>query len=151
MHTLTGGCHSGAIGVELELTRAPEDYHPRACDCDFCCKHAAAWVSDPEGRLVIRAAQDGKASLYRQGSGQAALLLCGQCGVLVAVLYASGEHLYAAINARAIEGGAPFGSAQSVSPKTLSEKEKVERWQKLWFSNVILEGIDPTRAESTQA
>ena len=71
MVTVSGGCHCGNIGVELQLTRAPDSYSPRACGCDFCRKHGAAYVSDPDGALHMRIADPAQAGRYRQGSGQA--------------------------------------------------------------------------------
>ena len=54
MHVqLSGGCHCGNLRLQVELTRIPGEYSPRACDCDFCCKHGAAWLSDPQGSLRI--------------------------------------------------------------------------------------------------
>lgn len=141
MHALSGGCHCGILRVELELSRPPETYRPRACDCDFCSKHAAAWISDREGRVRIRSENKAGAVTYRQGSGQAELLLCNNCGVVVAALYRRGQRLYGAVNARALGGGAGFGSEQPVSPKTLSAGQKAERWQDLWFSDVAIEGL----------
>jgi hypothetical protein len=148
MHALSGGCHCGKVRVEVELTRAPDTYHPRACDCDFCRKHAAAWISDREGRVRIHTAGGERVGTYRQGSGQIELLLCGHCGVLVAALYRREERLFAAVNARAIEGGANFASEQPVSPKILSNSQKAERWQDIWFSNVTIQKIDPIPAEA---
>jgi hypothetical protein len=136
MHRLSGGCHCGNIAVELELPRPPDSYRPRACDCEFCRKHGAAWISDPEGSLRIRVARESQALTYRQGSGQAELLLCGSCGILAAALHRNGGRVVAAINARVLLEPSSFGSEQSVSPKTLSDAEKLERWQRLWFSNV---------------
>jgi hypothetical protein len=150
VHALRGGCHCGSIRAELELTRSPDSFHPRACDCDFCRKHAAAWVSDPEGSARIRISHERRALTYRQGSGQAELLLCGHCGILVAALYRSAERLYAAINARIFHGAAAFGSEQPVSPKTLSERQKAERWQDIWFSNVTIDGMTSNRAGASQ-
>ena len=49
------------------MTRPPEAYNPRACDCDFCSKHGAAYVSDPKGALRIRLKEEGQTSRYRQG------------------------------------------------------------------------------------
>lgn len=137
--------------MELELTRSPDTYRPRACDCDFCRKHAAAWISDREGSARIRIAHEGQALTYRQGSGQAELLMCGNCGILVAALYRSAERLHAAINARIFAGAAALGSEQPVSPKTLSGRQKAERWQDIWFSDVTLEGIalNPAKASQT--
>ena len=136
MHRLSGRCHCGSIRVELELTRSPESYQPRACDCEFCRKHAAAWISDPEGSLRIRIADGARAATYRQGSGLAELIFCGNCGILVCALHRGDGSLHAAVNARVFAGGAGFGSEQTVSPKTLSDGEKLERWQQIWFSNV---------------
>jgi hypothetical protein len=150
VHRLSGGCHCDSIRVELELTRSPDSYHPRACDCDFCRKHVAAWISDPEGRVRIRSERE-RHSIYRQGSGQAELLLCGRCGVVVAVLYRHEKRLYAAINVRAIDGGAGFAAEQPVSPKTLSGQQKAERWQDIWFANVTIEGIGPNLTEAPRS
>jgi hypothetical protein len=151
VHALSGGCHCGGVRVELELPRSPDTYRPRACDCDFCRKHAAAWISDREGRVRIHSENEDQPVTYRQGSGQAELLLCGNCGVLVAALYRNGGRLYAAVNARAIGGGAGFGGERSVSPKTLSDGQKVDRWRDIWFCNVTLEGMAPGPAEASRA
>ena len=74
MSRLTGGCHCGNIAVSVELTRAPDAYHPRACDCDFCRKHGASWVSDPQGSLRIRIREESDVNRYTQGAGIAGML-----------------------------------------------------------------------------
>lgn len=138
MIEISGGCHCGNILVDLKLVRPPESYNPRACDCDFCVKHNAAYVSDRQGALVI-GIKDGQLSgNYRQGSGQAEFLFCNNCGVLVGVMYRNDRRLYAAVNAKAVQGGKPFGPEQSVSPKKLSAEDKVKRWQDVWFPNVSI-------------
>jgi hypothetical protein len=137
MHHLEGGCHCGNIAVELELPRSPATYHPRACDCEFCRKHGAAYVSDPQGALRIRIRDERHAGRYTQGSGLAELLLCRNCGVLAAALYAGHGRLYATVNARILDAaGTQFAAEQPVSPQTLSAGEKIQRWQDIWFSNV---------------
>jgi hypothetical protein len=138
MHTLSGGCHCGNIGLELELTRRSDTYNPRACDCDFCRKHGAAYVSDPQGSLAIHIRDPQQIGKYRQGSGQAEFLVCQVCGVLAAVLYGSEGRLHAAVNAKAVEAKTGFGPEQPVSPKTLSAGDKAKRWQDVWFSKVAV-------------
>jgi len=135
---LIGGCHCGNIQMELELTRAPDTYNPRACDCDFCTKHSAAYLSDPQGSWIIRIQDVSKVGKYRQGSGQAEFLICRNCGVLVGVTYKSEGRLYGAANAKAVQGGKGFGPEQSVSPKTLSADAKASRWQDVWFPRVTV-------------
>lgn len=137
MQKLGGGCHCGNIRVELELTRTAGTYNPRACDCDFCRKHRAAYVSDPQGSLLILIRDERDCGRYAQGSGRAELLLCRNCGVLVGPLYPEAGRLYAAVNANVVEGVA-FGAQQPVSPRTLSADDKVKRWKEVWFSNVTV-------------
>lgn len=138
MQTLRGGCHCGNIRVELQLTRAPGSYQPRACDCGFCLKHGAAYISDPHGSLRLTIREEREATRYAQGSGQAQLLLCSTCGVLVSPLFEDGGRLYAAVNVNALEDAAAFGASQPVSPQTLSAGDKAQRWKELWFSDVAI-------------
>ena len=142
MHVLNGGCHCGKLLVRMELTRPPASYNPRACDCDFCRKHAAAYVSDPKGALLIRIADPQSAGRYRQGSGLAELLFCDTCGVAVGALYRDEARLYGVVNARVLGDAAGFGAEQTVSPQRLSPDEKVSRWRKVWFADVsiVVEG-----------
>jgi hypothetical protein len=145
MHVISGGCYCGNLRVDLEVSREPGTYHPRACDCDFCRKHGAAWVSDPQGSLAIRIRDESNTGFYRQGSGLAECLLCRNCGVLVAVLYRKDGQVSGAINAKAVAGGTIFGAEHTSSPKSLSEGEKTKRWQDLWFSGVRIEVANPQR------
>ena len=138
MSTLKGGCHCGNIQLEVELTRAPGTYNPRACDCDFCTKHSAAYLSDPKGFLTIRMKDESQVGRYRQGNALAEFLICSNCGVLVGVTYEDEGRLYGAANAKAIQGGRGFGPEQTVSPKTLSGDQKVSRWQDVWFPDVTI-------------
>jgi len=138
MYSMSGGCHCGNIRVDVELARAPGDYNPRACDCDFCRKHAAAYVSDQHGRVRIRIEDVRESGNYRQGSGQADCLLCRRCGVLIGALFGRDEKLYAAVNVNIFDVRADFGAHQPVSPRTLSEDDKVRRWQEIWFSDVLI-------------
>lgn len=138
MYNLKGGCHCGNIVVEMALPRAPEQYSPRACDCDFCRKHGAAYLSDPQGSLVIRVQDQRQVGAYRQGSGIAECMLCRNCGMLVGVVYRAEGQLYATVNSRVMDGEPHFGEVRLVSPRLLSPAQKVERWQELWFADVMI-------------
>jgi hypothetical protein len=138
MHALRGGCYCGNLVVQLELTNEPGHYHPRACDCGFCRKHGAAYLSDPQGSLSIQIRDPQYSASYRQGNELAEMLLCTRCGVLVGALYRDDGRVYATVNAKAMEGAPDFGAEQPVSPKELGPDDKVARWKKLWFSNVRL-------------
>jgi hypothetical protein len=93
-------------------------------------------VSDREGSLLVRVKDEHHAGRYHQGSGQAELLICRNCGVLVGALFHDGGRVHGAVNARVIEGPVQFGAEQPVSPKKLAPPDKVKRWQDLWFADV---------------
>jgi hypothetical protein len=138
MHSLAGRCHCGNIRVELQLPRESGTYAPRACDCDFCRKHGAAYVSDPRAVLTVWIRDEHDAGWYAQGSGQAEMLLCRQCGVLVGALHRGQERLYGVVNAKVFDDGTKLGAEQPVSPQTLSAHARVQRWQEIWCANVSI-------------
>jgi hypothetical protein len=138
MAQLRGGCHCGGLELRIELPRPAQDYAPRACDCDFCRKHAAAYVSDPHGSLLVHIRDTAAQGRYRQGSGSAEMLLCRNCGVLLGALYQHEHALLGVANVRALESRAQFASEQTVSPRSLSAQQKVSRWREIWFQQVTV-------------
>lgn len=136
IHRLEGACHCGNSRVAIELSGPPETYAPRTCDCDFCRRHGASYLSDPAGSLRIRVKDARLLAKYRQGSALADCLVCRNCGVLLGVAYAENGRLFATVNCRIVDGGTAFAETIAVSPKALSAAQKVERWKDVWFSNV---------------
>lgn len=137
-NALGGGCHCGNISVQLRLAGTPDSYRPRTCDCDYCRKHAASYLSDPQGTLLIRIRSAHDTAAYRQGSAAAEFLVCKTCGVLVAVLYRDNRRVHATVNVRALDPAIRFGPELPVSPQTLSAADKVQRWRDIWFSSVAM-------------
>ena len=129
-----GGCHCGRIAFGMTLSRPGSDYTPRACDCSFCRKHGAAWLSDANGTLRVRLR--GEPLVYRQGSAQAEFIACAHCAVLVLVRHEHDGHTHAAVNVRALDDAEAFAAAQGASPQRLGADEKRERWSQLWFADV---------------
>ena len=141
IHKYSGGCHCGNIAFEMEFTDKPASYNPRVCDCDFCRENAASYLSDPGGKLIINIANENNLSKYHQGSEIPDFLVCKICGVLVGVCYEEQECLYSAINSKAIENAADFGPETAVSPKTLNDQDKIQRWKNSWFSSVRIKNV----------
>jgi len=133
---LSGGCYCGNITFDAAFTRAAGSIEPRACDCGFCSKHAAAWVSDPDGVLRLHARDAALVSRYRQGTETADFLVCRDCGVLVAVYCEDSGRYYAAINRKAIDGSPQFSEETPVSPRRLDKDARVRRWEDIWFRDV---------------
>ncbi|WP_199103163.1 GFA family protein [Aquitalea sp. ASV11] len=136
MHELSGACHCGNIHLQLELSQPLADYTPRACDCDFCRKHGASYLSDPHGSLQITVSDADGLGKYRHGSQLADFLFCTHCGVLLGVLYQDGSRLYGTVNCAALQPAEALGTSVSVSPKRLESSEKIARWSTLWFPDV---------------
>lgn len=127
----TGGCHCGALRWTLETSRALEAFTPRACDCDYCTRHRAAWVSDAQGSLHLRGAE--RMKRYRQGSGQADFVFCADCGVLVAVTCTSDDgRMRGAVNRNAFDQRHLLGAEVVASPQQLAPDAKLARWSQLW-------------------
>lgn len=137
-HTLHGSCHCRCIRVDVTLPRATASYTPRACDCSFCRKHGASYVSDPTGTLRIHLHDSNALGRYRQGNGLAEFLLCKTCGVLVGVAYEEDGQTFATLNSLVIDGGASFLAPTAVSPQTLGADAKIARWKAFWFADVAL-------------
>jgi hypothetical protein len=133
-----GGCHCGRLRVTFSTALDPASITPRACDCSFCQKHGAAYVSDPAGQLSVIMQSPDALRRYRQESNTAEFLLCDRCGVLVAVVFEHNARIYGAVNALSLEGPTGFGSAVPASPQLLAPGEKVARWSQLWVPDVEL-------------
>lgn len=137
-----GGCHCGDLRWRFASARTRAELAPRACDCDFCSRHRAAWVSDAQGALRIDTRHGASPQRYRQGSQQAEFLFCGRCGVLVAVAARAADNcLVGAVNRNAFDQRDGFPEATAVSPRLLAADAKLDRWTQLW-TPTGLSGID---------
>jgi hypothetical protein len=134
---IRGSCHCGSIRFAFTSTIAPEQLSPRACDCSFCQRHGASYISDPNGSLKLEAGNADALGTYRQGHGLAQFVFCHRCGVLVAVLFETEGRRFASLNSRCVEN-VRFGDVTPVSPQTLSSEQKVERWLKVMIPDVEL-------------
>ncbi|WP_026802643.1 GFA family protein [Arenimonas oryziterrae] len=135
---LHGSCHCGRLRIAFDTGVALADFAPRACDCAFCRKHGAAYISDPAGRLTV-IADEGALKRYRQGSHTADFLICGECGVLVAVTFEDDGRRFGAVNAGCLDEASVFAAAVNASPQSLTAEQKVLRWRQLWIPDVVFE------------
>jgi hypothetical protein len=125
---LRGGCHCGALRVELE-TDAPEALPLRECQCTFCRRHGALNTVDPNGRVRI-VAERGALSRYRFALGTADFFVCARCGVYVGCVI---DDAFATLNIRALDEAARF--TQAPRPMDWSAEnadERRERRRRTW-------------------
>ncbi|HIP78216.1 MAG TPA: aldehyde-activating protein [Kiloniellaceae bacterium] len=129
----SGGCHCGAIGVTFESAIAPEAMEVRACQCNFCRKHASLAVSDPDGHVCLTLKDPAAVQRYRFGLSTADYFLCGRCGVYVAaVLEEAGRH-YAIVIVNALEEAGrfsqpPLAADYSREDEAARRRRRRERW-----------------------
>ena len=132
----TASCCCGNISALVTFSKPLAEFESRSCDCEFCVKHGAAYVSDRKGDLKIAISDFQAVSGYRHGSGAAEFWVCQACGVLVAVTHDQGDKLLGAVNARALLNYHSVTQQKVVSPKTLTQNAKTKRWGEIWFQDV---------------
>ncbi len=103
-----GGCHCGALRVELRTALDPHVLPLRACQCSFCRKHAGVTTSDPAGLLVIEVARPEQLQRYRFALGITDFLLCRSCGVYVAAIMEADGKLLGVLNVNVLDDRQPF-------------------------------------------
>jgi hypothetical protein len=139
MQIVEGGCRCGNISYVAEFSQELRVYTPRACDCEFCRSHGAAYVSDKAGALTLKIKNKEEFDKYRQGSRIADFLICRNCGVMVGVCYEDGGRVYGSINIRSCGECDLFGDSKEMALAELSDEDRVKRWKENWFSPVEIE------------
>ncbi|MEH6473467.1 MAG: hypothetical protein V7752_19730 [Halopseudomonas sp.] len=134
-----GKCRCGKITFAIALPKELENYSPRKCDCDFCMKRNASYLSHPDGCLFIESLAP--LTINKHGSDQASFLSCSGCNSLVSVVYQFPAGLKGALNATLLSESERLKTPVGVSPKLLDPKEKISRWESVWL-NVRVNGND---------
>jgi hypothetical protein len=104
----TGRCHCGNLDVRFESRRPPDELFLRRCACSFCRRHAARYVSDPEGSVHIRVRDPDRLTRYRFGHETADFLICRGCGVFLGAVMAEDGASSAVINVNTFEDPEAF-------------------------------------------
>ncbi|HML13088.1 MAG TPA: hypothetical protein VK456_07250 [Xanthobacteraceae bacterium] len=99
-------CHCGNIRVALDWPAGASSIAARACGCEFCTKHGAAWTSHPDGRFDLTIADEGRVTRYRFGSKTADFHVCLTCGVVPIVTCTIEGTRYAVFNVNAFDAAA---------------------------------------------
>lgn len=93
----TGQCHCGNLQATFETQKTPQELGVRTCQCDFCRRHGAVNISDPEGLITIDASPD-DLNRYRFALRTAEFLTCKTCGVYIAAVMGAGDAIVSTIN-----------------------------------------------------
>ncbi len=93
----SGACHCGKLKASFETEKEPKTLGVRTCQCEFCRRHGAINISDPEGEIVIDAAPEDVVR-YRFGLRTADFLICRHCGCYVAAVIGEKADIRSTIN-----------------------------------------------------
>lgn len=132
---LSGGCHCGALKVELETAGA---LAPRACQCRFCRRHGARMVSDPEGLAVLTLGPE--AQRYRFGTRTTDFIFCGRCGTYVGALAELDGRVFATLNLNTFDDPRPDLEAAPVDYDGENAEAKAARRLSKWTPAQLVEG-----------
>src|SRR5512138_970252 len=129
----TGRCHCGNLTVTFESAQDPAQTPLRACQCSFCRIHGVTAVTDPAGRVELRASKPELVSRYQFGLRASEFFICRQCGVYVAAIATIDGARYASLNANVLEDRAAFAQApQAVDYGRENAVERMARRRRGW-------------------
>lgn len=93
----TGQCHCGKLKASFETEKTPQELGVRTCQCEFCRRHGAVNISDPEGETLIDCAPEDLLR-YRFALRTADFLICKHCGVYIAAVTGEGDDIRSTVN-----------------------------------------------------
>ena len=132
--SLRGRCPCGNFRIDWQTV--DHSLVPRACQCDYCRGHDAAWVSKSGTRVSVHIASGSFHRVTRQGSGSAAFHECAGCDVVVCVTAEIDGDTYGALNAACIDNRAGFGTPVDKDFSGQGPSDKQARWRDNWCAPV---------------
>jgi hypothetical protein len=133
-----GSCHCGNIRFTVTWSDQGRVIQSRACGCDFCAKHGAAWTSNPLGQFRVRVADDTRVALYRFGTKTADFHVCLTCGVTPIVTCTIEGRRYAVVNVNTFEDVDKSELAEAAANfEGESEENRLARRRRNWTPEAI--------------
>lgn len=133
-----GRCHCGNLEVTFETFQPAAGIPLRECACSFCRRHGSTAVTDPAGRLEVRARAAAEVSPYRFGLRTADFLVCRTCGVFVAAVCDVDGATYATLNCNVLEARALFTQAPArVNYDGETADERIARRRRVWMPAAV--------------
>jgi len=133
-----GNCHCGNINFKFTSKKSEADFIPRTCSCSFCRRHAASYISDPEGKLELQISNTDDVSFYQFGHKTCEFIICKNCGVDMMAISRIKDREYAVINIRTMLDH----NFSSTEVKTLFDgetiEERLERRTQNWIGQITI-------------
>ncbi len=138
---LRGGCHCGALEIEMHTALATGRLPVRACQCTFCRHHGAVSTADPAGHVIFRVREPDQLSTYRFALKLADYLVCRRCGVYVGALMPNSANdsaggstgALAVVSVNSLAERAQFVAPQAMDYEGESTEQRVKRRRERWM------------------
>jgi hypothetical protein len=141
---ITGKCHCGNIGLELDWDGDPPRVPARACGCTFCIKHGGVWTSNPKAQLEIAIREPSRVSKYAFGTQTATFHVCAQCGIVPFVTCEMAGRVYAVVNVNALENVDPAWLDRASADFEGEDLEsRLARRKRNWIADVRITELVP--------
>jgi hypothetical protein len=128
-----GGCHCGNLQLTFASDLDPRQIKVRSCQCSFCRKHGSRVVSDPNGALTVRIADEEHLQRYMFAHHTAEFLICRCCGVFVAAVTIGPDQPRAVAQLNAMTEDQYFGHAVAVDFSDETRAERIQRRRDVWM------------------
>ncbi len=135
----SGSCHCKNIQLVFQTEIPNADIQPRVCTCNFCTKHNAVYISDPQGDLTVTVENAQHISSYQHGTNTAGFIVCNQCGVFAVALSKIKGRVYAVLNTRTLDSATFTNPPQQFDYDGESTEERLKRRSRNWIGQVTLE------------
>lgn len=133
-----GSCHCGAIQIQVDSPKSPEQMRVGRCSCTFCRRHGARTMGDPAGSVEFRAAPD-SVHRYRFGLGITDYLLCSKCGTYVGAVMEDQGRLIATLNVNTLDIRDTFDPAPPLHVYDGEDEERRRsRRRKFWMPATVI-------------
>jgi hypothetical protein len=134
-----GGCHCGALQIELHTDRHPSEQVLGACQCSFCRKHNTRAFSDPKARVILTAREPRQVQRYTFGLKTSEQIICSRCGVYVAMILTDRENVWSVVNIDALEDRALFTTEAQIRDYSAEDREgRVSRRKARWTPTTLI-------------
>lgn len=135
----SGQCHCGKLKASFETEKTPQELGIRTCQCEFCRRHGAINISDPEGETVIDCAPE-DVLRYRFALKTADFLICKHCGVYIAAVTGEGDNIRSTISVvglRMMDFASIEETPMQYGSETAEERtrRRANRWTPTRFAN----------------
>ena len=140
MNSYEGGCSCKNIVISLSLDSELSQHTPRACQCSYCKKKNAAYISFPDWKMEVRIKNSDQINKFRFSTRTADFVSCKICDELIYVVSKIGNKNYSVVNITAFKN-IKFPDPDETDFDSEIQSERLIRRELNWISNVYIEQV----------